>query len=60
MAHMVETNVLVQRAMVSIEGQNWGDDPVVRVDVEMTVMFLVSLAARDDEGFLAAIAAFKR
>lgn len=63
MAHGPETDLLSERAKASLRGQDWVNEHLSGDDisaVEMTVMFLVALAAKDDPGFLAAVEAFRR
>lgn len=60
--HGPETVILTQRSLASLSGQDWVGDKLTDDDksaVEMTVMFLVALAARNDEGFERAVAAFR-
>ena len=62
MAHGPETDVLTQRSLASLSGQDWVNDKLsdnAKSAAEMTVMFLVALAARNDEGFRRAVEAFR-
>jgi hypothetical protein len=62
MAHGPKTDVLIQRSVASLSGQDWLGPAISKDEtsaVEMTVMFLVALAARDDEDFRRAVDAFK-
>jgi hypothetical protein len=63
MAHGPETDALIQQAQAFVAGQDWTNEKLSDDDksaIEVAVMHLVAMAAREEPIFVAAVEAFRK